>query len=106
MARVRVAGAGEVGEGGQKFVKVQGRGLYVSRVGGRLFAADSSCPCPLSGGVLNRIVEVEGRPCVQCNAACYTLVFDLETGKNVRGFNFAIGVFPAQVEGDEILVEL
>jgi nitrite reductase/ring-hydroxylating ferredoxin subunit len=106
MARVRVAGVDEVAEGGQKFVRVEGRALYLSRVGGRFFAAESSCPCPLSGGVLNRIVEHGGHPCVECDARCYTLAFDLETGRNVRGFNFAIDVFPARVEDGAVFVDL
>jgi nitrite reductase/ring-hydroxylating ferredoxin subunit len=103
---VPIGKAGEIVEGMQKFVKLDGKGIYVSRVHGELFAADSACPCPLSGGALNRIVELDGAPCVECDAKCYTLAFDLRTGRNVRGFGFEVEVHPTRVEGGEVFVEM
>lgn len=104
MADVRIQNADSIGEGEQHYVKLEGNGIYVSRVGGALYAADAKCPCPLTGGTLNRIVNHEGAPCVQCDAACYTLIFDLRTGRNVKRFNFEIDVYPTRVENDEVVV--
>lgn len=106
MACVRVGNASEIPEGGQKFVKAGGKRIYVTRVSGQVYAADSSCPCPLSGGVLSRVIEHEGAPCVECDARCYTLAFDLRTGLNVRKYNFEVAVYPTRVEGDEIFLEM
>lgn len=106
MEPLRVAKAGGIEEGGQKFVKASGKGVYLHRIGGRFFAAESGCPCPLSGGILNRIVTHDGAPCVQCDAKCYTLAFDLGTGRNTRGFNYSIEVYPTRIEDDTILVDL
>ncbi len=106
MEKIRVATVGELEDGTQKFVTVQGRKLYLTRVGGAFFASDCNCPCPLSGGVLNRITDHGGAPCVECDARCYTLAFDLRTGGNTRGEDFSIRVFPARVENDAVFVEM
>lgn len=98
--------AAEISDGGQRYLTIDGRGIYVTRVGGSYFAAASDCPCPLSGGVLNRVVEVDGAPCVECDAKCYTLAFDLRSGKNTRGYGFEIRVYPVRVEEDGLVVEV
>ena len=106
MERVRVATASELREGTQKYVNAHGKQLYVSNVGGEFFTAECNCPCPLSGGVLNRIVDVKGAPCVECDARCYTLAFDLRTGKNTRGEDLIIEVFPTKIESDTVFAEM
>ena len=101
---VRIPNPDSIGEGEQHFVKLKGNGVYVTRVGGALYAADAKCPCPLTGGTLNQIVDHEGAPCVQCDASCYTLIFNLTTGRNVKGFDYEIDVYPTRIEDDEVIV--
>ena len=106
MKKVTVATVGEIEEGAQKYVIVNGKKMYISRVRGEFFASDCSCPCPLSGGMLNRIVDHEGEPCVECDARCYTLAFTLRGGENTRGDDYGIGVYPTYVENDTIFVKI
>ena len=106
MAERRVARLDEISDTTQKYVRIDGQGVYLTRVGDKVYAADSSCPCPLSSGILNRIVNHEGGPCVQCDAACYTLTFDLHTGRNSRGWNFEIRTYPTRIMDGEVFVEI
>ena len=104
MEKLRVAAIGDFSAGPQKYVRVNGKQMYVTRVGAAYFTAECNCPCPLSGGILNRIVEHHGAPCVECDARCYTLAFDLSTGVNTRGEEEAIVACPTHVENGEIFV--
>ena len=106
MAERRVAKLDEIGDSTQRFIKVDGRSIYLTRVGDRVYAAESSCPCPLSGGDLNRIVNQGGPPGVQCDAVCYTLTFNLETGENTRGWNFEVRTYPTRIMDGEVFVEI
>lgn len=86
-------------------MRVGDRDLYLFTIDGRTFAADATCPCPLSGGVLDRLVD--GERAVECNARCYTMTFDLETGRNTQGYDgYAIGVYPVRVEAGQVVVAI
>ena len=106
MPERRVAKLNEIGDSTQTFVKIDGRSIYLTRIGGKVFAADTCCPCPLSSGILNRLVHHEGAPSVQCDAVCYTLTFDLETGRNTRGWNFEVQTYPTRIMDGEVFVEI
>lgn len=105
MPEIRVGRAGEIGEGAQRFVQVDGCGVYVTRLDGNLYAAESACPCPLSGGTLNRVVKDGETPCVECDASCYTLAFDLRSGRNTRDWNFEVRTYPVRIMDGDVFVE-
>ena len=104
MDETKIPQANSIGEREQRYLKRAGNGVYVTRAGGELYAADAKCPCPLTGGTLNQVIEYDEKPCVQCDATCYTLMFDLRTGKNAKDFDYEIDVYPTRVENDEVIV--
>ena len=104
MPSIRVGQADEIAEGTQRFVQVDGRGVYVTRVDGAFYASESACPCPLSGGTLNRVAREREAPCVECDASCYTLAFDLRTGRNTRDWNFEIQTYPVCIMDGDVII--
>ncbi len=112
---VQVAKTGELKDGSMKEFTVEGREIFLARVGDRIFAADNICPHmggKLGRGKLNGTIVTCPRHHSQ---------FDLVDGRVVRWTDWnpvilpfakilrsprPIVTFPVTVEGDNILVRI
>ncbi len=106
---------GDMTDGSLKLVKLQGRPIVISRIGGKFYAAENPCPHAggnLSGGKLESNVVTCPRHGSQ---------FNLTTGQLLRWTHTPvkpadIGVnppksrnlktFPVKVQGDSVMVEI
>lgn len=99
-ARVRVAGAGEVGAGEGRLVEVEGRSVALFNVDGRYYAIDNTCPHrggPLAEGDLEGVV-------VACPWHAWR--WDVTTGANVNNPAVKLACYPVIEEGGAIFVEI
>ena len=102
MAKIRVASAGEVGEGRMLRVDADGRPLLISCVRGNLGAIEAICSH--AGGRLED-GEIENG-CVVC--PIHGAVFDLITGRASADSQWAsdLEAFPVVADGTDIFVEI
>ena len=102
MANVQtVADIDDVKDGEIKAFDVDGRRIAVANAGGEFFAFDDTCThkgCPLSDGELDSGAVV---------CPCHGSMFDVRTGE-VKSPPAAepIGVYPVQVDGRSIKLEI
>ncbi len=78
MPRVKLGTVSDFPEGKMKKVEVQGKGILVSKIDGKLYAIGDVCTheeCSLSDGMLQNDVVV---------CPCHYAKFDVKTGKNVE----------------------
>jgi NAD(P)H-dependent nitrite reductase small subunit len=103
--RVRVAAVGEIPVGTGKGFDVAGRLLAVFHVAeGRYYATSAVCPHedgPLDEGLLEGGTN---RPVVTCPWHAFS--FDLTTGACLFDPDLNVPVYPVQVDGTDLFVEL
>jgi len=90
----------EVPNFGKKVVTVNGLELLLLNVKGEIFACENECPhqgSPMQAGVVK-----DGH--LSCPRHGYR--FDLKNGSCLDNPAFTLKLFPVQIQGDEILVEL
>jgi nitrite reductase/ring-hydroxylating ferredoxin subunit len=90
----------EVPNFGKKVVTVNGLELLLINIKGEIFACENDCPhqgSPLQGGIVK-----DGH--LSCPRHGYR--FDLKTGSCLDNQAFTLKIFPVQLQGDEILVQL
>ena len=100
MARVSVAGTGDIAVGEGRVVDAGGLTLALFNVGGTYYAIDNGCPH--RGGPLGE-GDVDGA-LVACTWHGWR--FDVTTGANANNPAVRVACFPVTVEGDRILVDL
>ena len=97
---VKVAGDGDIADGGCKQVELAGEAVAVFNVAGRLHAIQNSCihrGGPLSEGDLDGDL-------VTC--PWHFWQYDVVTGKTSDFPDTGLEVFQVRVEGDDVLVEV
>ena len=85
---------------GKKQVTINGTEVLLINIKGEIFACESECPhqgAPLGGGIVK-----EGH--LSCPRHGYR--FDLNTGACRDASQFTLKVYPVQISGDDILVDL
>ncbi|HZV80544.1 MAG TPA: Rieske (2Fe-2S) protein [Geobacteraceae bacterium] len=90
----------EVPNFGKKAVTVNGQELLLVNIKGQIFACENECPhqgSPLQAGIVK-----DGH--LSCPRHGYR--FDLKTGACMDHPEFTLKVFPLQLQGDEIMVDL
>jgi nitrite reductase/ring-hydroxylating ferredoxin subunit len=90
----------EVPNFGKKVVTVNGQELLLLNIKGEIFACENECPhqgSPLHSGIVK-----DGH--LSCPRHGYR--FNLKSGTCLDNPAFTLKVFPAQIQGDEILVDL
>lgn len=96
---VRVASAGEIGEGEIKAYEVADTWVAVARSEGTLYAFEDECThahCPLSRGF------VEGRQ-IECD--CHGAMFDLRSGEVTKPpASEPITIYDVKEDGGDVLV--
>jgi nitrite reductase (NADH) small subunit len=97
---VSAAKISEVPNFGKKVVAVAGREILLVNVKGKISAVENECPH--QGSPLNAAVVKDGY--ISCPRHGYR--FNLSDGKCADHPEFVLAVFPVQLNGDEILVEL
>lgn len=108
MSFVKIAETGMLQPGEKKSFSLNGKTVLLANVDGAYFALDNKCP-HLGGSLVGGDLEGATLVCPRHGAK-----FDVRTGKNVGNAKLAfiqmkVGdatVFPVQVEGTDILVEL
>jgi nitrite reductase (NADH) small subunit len=97
---VSAAKISEVPNFGKKVVSVAGREILLVNVKGKISAVENECPH--QGSPLNAAVVKDGY--ISCPRHGYR--FNLSDGRCADHPEFVLAVFPVQLNGDEILVEL
>lgn len=100
MMNVRLEGAATLPVGGSKMFAVGARQIAVFNQAGELHAIDNRCPhhdAPLQRGKFERGI-------VTCPLHGWR--FDVTTGQGVGRPGTAVEHYPAQIDGDDLLVEL
>ena len=90
----------EVPNFGKKVVTVNGQELLLLNIKGEIFACENECPhqgSPLHSGIVK-----DGH--LSCPRHGYR--FNLKSGTCLDNPAFTLKVFPVQIQGDEILVDL
>jgi len=90
----------EVPNFGKKVVTVNGQELLLLNIKGEIFACENECPhqgSPMQSGVVK-----DGH--LSCPRHGYR--FDLKNGSCLDNPAFTLKLFPVQIQGDDILVEL
>jgi len=90
----------EVPNFGKKVVTVNGQELLLLNIKGEIFACENECPhqgSPLHSGIVK-----DGH--LSCPRHGYR--FNLKSGACLDNPALTLKVFPAQIQGDEILVDL
>jgi nitrite reductase/ring-hydroxylating ferredoxin subunit len=91
----------EVPDWGKKLVQVAGQPVLLVKTKGAVFACESECPhqgAPLQGAFLKEIGTIS------CPRHGYR--FDLVTGFCEDHAEFRLRVYPVELRGDDIYVEL
>lgn len=102
MAFVRVAGAGEIGDGEVLAVQAAGKSVCLARIGDEVFAFANNCShrdFPLSEGELDP---------EECSITCdwHGARFDIRTGAVLAlPATRPIQVYPCRLDGDEVFVD-
>ncbi len=90
----------EVPNFGKKVVAVEGREILLINVKGEIFACENDCPhqgSPLQAGIVK-----DGH--LSCPRHGYR--FNLKTGACMDHPEFILKIFPLQLQGDDIMVDL
>lgn len=90
----------EVPNFGKKVVTVNGQELVLVNIKGEIFACENECPhqgSPMQTGIVK-----DGH--LSCPRHGYR--FDLKSGKCLDNPDFTLKVFPVNLEGDDIMVEI
>lgn len=90
----------EVPNFGKKVVTVNGQQLLLINIKGEIFACENECPhqgSPMQAGIVK-----DGH--LSCPRHGYR--FNLKSGSCLDNPDFKLKLFPVQIQGDEILVEL
>ena len=98
---VSAAKLSEVPNWGKKVVEVGGQQLLLVNVKGDIYACENECPhqgSPLSGGI------VKDGPTISCPRHGYR--YNLKTGACDDYPEYALKIYPVQIEGDNIMVSL
>lgn len=85
----------------KKVVTVAGRDILLVNAKGNIYACETECPhqgAPLSGGLLKDAEHII------CQRHGYH--FNLKTGACKEFPEYTLKIYPARVEGEDILVEL
>ena len=96
-----VAKINEVPSFGKKVVEVAGQEVLLVNFKGRIYACENECPhqgSPLAGGIVK-----EG-PTISCPRHGYR--FNLSTGACADFPEYTLKLYPVQLQGDDILVDL
>jgi nitrite reductase/ring-hydroxylating ferredoxin subunit len=91
----------EVPDWGKKLVTVAGVKILLVKTKGEVYACETGCPhqgAPLSGALLKEAGQI--------TCARHGWHFDLKSGACREFPEFSLRVFPVQVAGDDILVDL
>jgi nitrite reductase/ring-hydroxylating ferredoxin subunit len=91
----------EVPAWGKKVVTVAGQEVLLVNIKGEIFACEPECPhqgAPLSGAVIKEADHI--------TCARHGWHFNLKTGACRENSQYALKVYPVQVAGDDILVNL
>ena len=100
MARVRVAGKGEIPAGEGRVVDAEGRAIAVFNMDGQYYAIDNTCPH--RGGPLGE-GDLDG-PVVSCPWHAWR--WDVRTGANVNNPAVTVACYPVREDGGALFVEL
>jgi len=100
VAFVKVASVNDLQDGQVKTVSANGKDLALSRVEGKFYAVDNTCPHrqgPLGDG------ELDGK-----NIMCplHAKTFDVSTGSGVSDPALKVACFKTKVEGEDVLVDV
>ena len=90
----------EVPNFGKKVVTVEGREILLINVKGEIFACENDCPhqgSPLQAGIVK-----DGH--LSCPRHGYR--FNLKTGACMDSPELTLKIFPLQLQGDDIMVDL
>jgi len=85
---------------GKKAVTVNGRELLLINIKGQIFACESECPH--QGAPLASAIVKDGH--ISCPRHGYR--FDLTSGGCKDNPAYTLQVFPVQIQGDDIMVDL
>ena len=91
----------EVPSWGKKLVSVAGQEILLINIKGEIFACESECPhqaAPLSGALVKEVDHI--------TCARHGWHFNLKTGACREEPQYTLKVYPVQVSGDDINVEL
>lgn len=98
---MKIGPAKDIGQGKMKGVKAGGKEIVIANLGGKYHAIGNICThmgCKLSGGKMNGDTVV---------CPCHASVFDLKTGKVLKGPASAPGPsYKVKVEDGDIMVEI
>lgn len=100
MAQVCVANVRDVPEGGGLVVEVEGKRIALFRYKGEFFALDETCPH--RGGPLHEGLLQDG--VVAC--PWHLWQFDLKTGVSPVNSLSRVSIYPLNIHGEEIWLEL
>jgi len=98
---VFAAKASEVPEFGKKLVEVEGQPVLLVKTKGVVYACESECPhqgAPMQGAFIKEAGKIS------CPRHGYR--FDLTTGACADHQEFTLKVYPAEIRGDEVFVQL
>lgn len=98
---VVAAKVSEVPNFGKKVVEVNGQEVLLVNLKGTIYACENECPhqgSPLNAGI------VKDGPTLSCPRHGYK--FNLQTGACTDFPDYSLKVYPVQVQGDDILVDL
>jgi nitrite reductase/ring-hydroxylating ferredoxin subunit len=90
----------EIPNFGKKVVSVNGQDVLLTNIKGEIFASENECPhqgSPMQAGIVK-----DGH--LSCPRHGYR--FDLKSGKCLDNPAFSLKIFPVQIQGDEIQIEL
>lgn len=85
---------------GKKVVTVNGQEVLLINIKGEIFACENECPH--QGSPMNSGIAKDGH--LSCPRHGYR--FDLKTGSCIDNAAFTLKIYPVQIQGDEILVNL
>ena len=98
---VFAAKVSEVPNFGKKVVEISGQELLLVNLKGKIYACENECPhqgSPLAGGI------VKDGPTLSCPRHGYR--FNLESGTCLDFPEYTLKIYPTQLQGDDIMVEL
>jgi len=97
---VHIGSASDIPEGGCKLVEAGGTKVAVFRIAGALHAMEDTCPH--RGGPLSQGMIAGSK--VTCPWHYWS--FDIATGRNTTSEEIKVKVYPLDVRGDELFVDI
>ena len=98
---VVAAKVSEIPEWGKKVGTVNGKDVLLVKTKGNIYACETECPhqgAPLSGAL---VIDAEHLSCQR-----HGYRFNLKTGECKEFPQYQLTVYPVQIAGDEVLVDL